>query len=51
MVTTTAVRIGAFSTGRMTIRSMSIPPANDTASVITNAAQNGSSALTSVQAI
>ena len=51
MVTTTATRTGAFSTGRMRMRSIVMPPRNEATSVSTKAAQNGNPALTSVQAM
>ena len=51
MVTTTAARTGAFSTGLMRTRSIVMPPRNETTNVSTKAAQNGSPALTSVQAM
>ena len=51
MVTTTAARTGAFSTGRITTRSITMPPTNETISVITKATQNGRPAFTSVQAM
>ena len=51
MVTTTAAKTGAFSTGRMIMRSIAMPPRNDTTSVTAKAAQNGSPAFISVQAM
>ena len=51
MQTTTAANTGAFSTGRTMMRSIAMPPRNDTTSVITKAAQNGNPAFTSVQAM
>ena len=51
MVTITAAKTGAFSTGRMSTRSITTPPANETTNVIRKAAQKGRPALTSVQAM
>ena len=45
----TIVRIGAFSTGRITTRSIARPPANAMASVAKNAPQYGIPALSSAQ--
>ena len=42
-------RIGAFSTGRITTRSITTPPTNATARVDTNATQYGNPALMNVQ--
>ena len=51
IVTTTAARTGAFSTGRMTTRSITMPPMNETTSVTTKATQKGNPAFTNVQAM
>ena len=50
MQTITMVRTGAFSTGRMTTRSMTRPPMNERTSVAKNATQYGSPALIIVHA-
>ena len=48
-MTITIDRIGAFSTGRITTRSMTTPPTNAIARVDRNATQYGSPALISDQ--
>jgi hypothetical protein len=40
-----------FSTGRMMIRSIAMPPRKEATSVIRNAAQNGNPAVTRLQAM
>ena len=51
MNTTTTASTGAFSTGRMTIRSISTPNTNANATVRRNAAQYGMPALSRLQAM
>src|SRR6187431_1468503 len=50
MKTMTTARIGAFSTGRMMMRSISTPPTNADTTVIANAPQYGTPAWISAQA-
>ena len=47
----TAASTGAFSTGRMMIRSIAMPPRKEATSVIRNAAQNGNPTVTRLQAM
>ena len=49
IVTTTATRTGAFLDRRITTRSITMPPTNETASVMTKAAQKGRPHSRSVQ--
>ena len=50
MHTMTMVRMGLFSTGRITTRSISTPPTNEITRVPKNAHQYGTPALSSVHA-